>query len=80
MKRGKLSNVVCVHVLMISGNVISYTFETTEALCDYQVYELLSRLEPDFVSCIGNDIGYPEAEVNKRFCYGISVRRLLKKD
>lgn len=78
MKREKLTNVVCVHVLLINGDLISHTFETVGTLCDYQVYELLGRLEPSLITCVENDIGYPELEVNKECCYGVSVRRILK--
>jgi len=73
----KLENVVIVYILLNMGGVIEHRFETAERLNDYQVYEIMAKLEPDFLTCIEDEdqYYYPSLEVNKDRCYGVSIRR-----
>lgn len=74
----ELENVVIVYILLNDGGVVKHTFETIENLIDYQIYGIMSKLEPEFLICIENEHGYPELQVNKNRCYGISIRRFNK--
>jgi len=71
----KLMHIVDVYILLNGGGVIKHGFETTSRMCDYEVYELMGKLEPDFVKCVENEHTYPELEAVKSLCYGISIRR-----
>lgn len=74
----ELENVVIVYILLNDGGVIEHTFETTENMIDYQIYHIMSKIEPDLLPCIEDKHGYPELQVNKNRCYGISIRRFKK--
>lgn len=76
MESGQLIHVVSVYILLNRGGVIKHVFETVNRMCDYQVYEIVGKLESDFVTLVENEHGYPELEVVKSRCYGISIRRV----
>lgn len=75
MESVKLMHIVHVYILLNRGGIIKHVFETKDRICDYEVYELMGKLEPDFVKCVENEHTYPELEVIKSRCYGISIRR-----